>query len=102
MSSFWAMSDVDKTLLVLKILLIAFGWASMIIAAIVVMCFFMLVAKDFLEVLEERREKRQKAEYSPETDHQVAAFKLKQARRRIQNERDEFFRNVQELHNDLR
>lgn len=98
----WSMSDLDKTLLVLKISLIAFGWVSMIIGAIAVMCFFMLLGQHWLERLQERREKRQMSAYPPKDDPQMAAFKLKQTRRRIRNEQDEFFDIVQELQNDLR
>lgn len=99
MSSFWAMSDPDKTLLVLKILLIGFGWALVIVGALVIMAFIMLLAQDFMIRLEERQEE---SGYSPQTDPQVTAFKIKQTRRRIRSEQDEFFRNVQELQNDLR
>lgn len=98
MSSFWAMSDSDKTLLVLKILLISFGWASLIIAATAVMSFCLFLGKDYLE----KREERRKNVFSPKTDPQVTAFQLKQTRRRIRQEQDEFFNIVQELQDDLR
>lgn len=99
MSDFWAMSDVDKTLLVLKILLVAFAWAEIMIAAIVVMVFCLLLGQDYLEKREERRKEKP---YSPQDDPQVAAFQLKQTRRRIRNEQDEFFDIVQELQDGLR
>lgn len=101
MLPFWAMSDKDKTLLVLKFLLLAYGWAMLIVGAIAVMCFFMQVAQDVVNRLNDRRENR-RDEFSPTTDPQVTAFKLQQTRRHIRSEQDEFFRNVQELHNDLR
>lgn len=88
MHDFWAMSDVDKTLLVLKILVVAFGWASVIIAAIAVMALCLLVGKDYLEKREEP---------------QVVTFQLKQTRRDIRADQDdEFFDTVQELQNELR
>lgn len=106
MPSFWAMSDMDKTLLVLKFLFLAYGWAMLIVGAISVMCFFMLVAQDVMNRMDDRREERRQEDrtetFSPTTDPQVTAFKIKQTRRRIRSEQDEFFRNVQELHDDLR
>lgn len=106
MVPFWAMSDTDKTLLVLKILFVGFGWGLLIVGAIAVMCLFMLLVQDRLNILEERREKRRKESqtepFSPTTDPQVTAFKVRQTRRRLRAEHDEFFRNVQELHDDLR
>lgn len=80
MSAFWAMSDMDKLLLVLKILTIGFGWASLIIGAIgiiyLVVTYIHAVVQDWKEP---RRQRLQRCE-----GH------------------DEFFRNVEEILNDLR
>lgn len=103
MQSFWEMSDSDKLKLVGEIFLIAFGWASLIIAAIAVMVLTVEWVRHYLPDWEqERLKKRQMRVYCPDPDPQMGIFQLQQARRERQIEREEFFRNVQEIQNDLR
>lgn len=90
------MSDLDKLMLVLKILLVGFGWAAIIIAWIVIL---LAVIDGFVEHM---RKKREQATFTPPTDPQVDIFQLKQVRRQRQEEHDEFFNTVQEIHNELR
>lgn len=90
------MSDPDKLILVLKILVVGFGWASIIIAWILLL---FLVIDGFADYM---RKKREQDTFTPPVDRQVGIFQKKQIRRQQQEELDEFFNNVQEIQNELR
>lgn len=76
---FWAMSDTDKTLLVLKILLIGFGWAMLILGAIAMIYIVVSWIHEIVQDWKDSRRQRCSCEGT-----------------------DEFFRNVEEIQNDLR
>ena len=100
MHAFWAMSNFDKLILSLKILVVGFGWASIIFAWVLLM---FLISDWFVDRWREKRRNNPKPGKLPTSnDPQLDLFQLKQVRRERQQERDEFFKNVQEIQNDLR
>lgn len=100
MHAFWSMSDLDKLILTLKILLVGFAWAAIIIAWVLIL---LLICDWFAERRGKKPDSTPKPGRLPHSDDpQIGIFQLKQVRRERQHERDEFFKNVQEIHNDLR
>lgn len=81
MLGFWAMSDTDKILLVLKILMVGFGWASLIIGAIGLIY---IVVSWIHEVVQDWKESRRRC------------------CKHCEGNDEHLFRNVEEILNDLR
>lgn len=100
MHAFWALSNLEKLILLLKIMLVGASWVAIIIVWVVILFVF-------CDALHERWLKKQETTPKPGTlppspDPQIGIFQLRQVRRERQRERDEFFNNVQEIQNELR
>lgn len=106
MHNFWAMDDADKIWLIVQYSAVTLFVLSVLFSAVLIIG---LAIDGIADHISDKREQRQTdayqsqhSAYSPADDPQVAVFQLKQVRRERQKERDEFFRNVEEIHNDLR
>lgn len=101
--SFWNLSDTEKLILILKILVMGFGYAMVIVPCIIIVA---VLVDDILDRLRERRErkrsKQQKNQLNVYTPFAVGTSSLDEARGRHRDDSTvEFFVSSREvLHND--
>lgn len=66
MNEFWALSDMDKLILVLKILLVAFGWGSLIFCSVLIIVLTVDYIKEWIVDWKEARVKNKQRKLAKE------------------------------------